>query len=132
MAIIILSVFIIAIFTSACKLMDYCASAVKILFKNLGGLCRSEVNVSIIQGTYSWPYKKPGQSVSQKCQYGSAGQNVTRLCNGNLTWTESASKCPTEVSDQVKQLIMLVANVCTRFLHTYCSDNFSFVLTIFP
>ena len=92
-------------------------------FSNLGGLCRSEVNVSIIQGTYSWPYKKPGQSVSQKCQYGSAGQNVTRLCNGNLTWTENASKCPTVLS---AQLNLLVENVC--IFNTQCSGDFSLLI----
>ena len=74
-------------------------------------MCRGDINVSSIQGTYSWPEAEPGQSVSQKCQYGGADQNITRFCNGNLTWIEDASKCPTVLSVKVDQLNMLVENV---------------------
>ena len=52
--------------------------------------------------TYSWPEAAVGQTVSQMCQYGVVGQNITRLCNGDLTWTEDASQCPTVVSNQFR------------------------------
>lgn len=77
-------------------------------------MCRGDINVSSIQGTYSWPEAEPGQSVSQRCQYGGADQNITRFCNGNLTWIEDASKCPTVLSVQVNQLNMLVENVSKK------------------
>lgn len=76
---------------------------------NTGGLCRGEFRATL-QVTYRWPDTEPGHSVSQLCQYGSADQNITTFCNGNLTWTENASKCPTLVSVRVNQLNILVEN----------------------
>ena len=62
------------------------------------------------EGTYSWPEAVDGQTVSQMCQYGVDGQNVTRYCNGQ-TWTEDASVCPTVVTKQLKELRALLKYV---------------------
>ena len=61
-------------------------------------------------GTYSWPEAVDGQTVSQMCQYGIDGQNVTRYCDGQI-WTEDASKCPTVVTKQFKDLGSVIQNV---------------------
>ena len=63
------------------------------------------------RGAYSWPDAAVGQTISQMCQYGVVGQNITRLCNGDLTWTEDASQCPTVVTNQFKQLIQNVVGI---------------------
>ena len=62
-------------------------------------------------GIYSWPEAAIGQTISQMCQYGVVGQNITRLCNGDLTWTEDASQCPTVVTYQFRQLNAPIQNV---------------------
>ena len=67
-------------------------------------------------GTYSWPEAAIGQTISQMCQYGVVGQNITRLCNGDLKWTEVASKCPTVVSNQFRQLNAAIQNVAATQL----------------
>ena len=67
-------------------------------------------------GTFSWPEAAIGQTISQICQYGVVGQNITRLCNGDLTWTEDASQCPTVVSNQFRQLNAAILNVAATQL----------------
>ena len=67
-------------------------------------------------GTHSWPEAVIGQTISQMCQYGVVGQNITRVCNGDLTWTEDASQCPTVVSNQFRQLNAALQNVAVTQL----------------
>ena len=67
-------------------------------------------------GTFSWPEAAIGQTISQICQYGVVGQNITRLCNGDLTWAEDASQCPTVVSNQFRQLNAAMLNVAASQL----------------
>ena len=69
-------------------------------------------------GTYSWPEAVDGQTVSQMCQYGVVGQNVTRYCNGQI-WTEDASICPTVVTKQFKELGSVIQNV--KFFENLCT-----------
>ena len=61
-------------------------------------------------GTYSWPEAVNGQTVSQMCQYGVDGQNVTRYCNEQI-WTEDSSTCPTVVTKQFQELSSVLQNV---------------------
>ena len=64
------------------------------------------------RGTYNWPEARPNHIDSQLCQYGvMIGQNITRYCNTNLTWTEDSSKCPTVVTNQFAQLNAIIKNV---------------------
>ena len=63
------------------------------------------------RGTYSWPEIGICQSISQMCQYGVVGQNITRLCNGNLTGSDDDSQCPTIVTSQFKDLNTAIQNV---------------------
>ena len=57
-------------------------------------------------GTYNWTEAVSNHTDSQMCQYGvMIGQNITRYCNTNLTWSEDSSKCSTVVTHQFSQLL---------------------------
>ena len=74
--------------------------------------CSCDLNLSNgDRGTHSWPEVAIGQTISQMCQYGVVGQNITRLCNGDLKWTDDASQCPTIVTSQFKDLNTAIQNV---------------------
>ncbi|KAL5476198.1 hypothetical protein EMCRGX_G026114 [Ephydatia muelleri] len=73
--------------------------------------CSCDLNLSNgDRGTYSWPEVATGQTISQMCQYGVVGQNITRFCNGDLKWTEDASQCPTIVTSQFNELNTAIQN----------------------
>eukprot|EP00731_Ephydatia_muelleri_P018411 Em0011g451a len=74
-----------------------------------GEFCSCDLNVKIKGGTYSWPEAVIGQTVSQMCQYGVFGQNVTRYCSGP-TWIEDASVCPTVVTKEFSILDSTIQN----------------------
>ena len=78
------------------------------------GFCSCDLNIDNGRGMYNWPEAMAGQTVSQMCQYGIAGQNITRYCNKNLTWTEVASLCPTVVTNEFNQLNTAIKNVLGR------------------
>ena len=74
--------------------------------------CSCDLNSSIgDRGTYSWPEIATGETISQMCQYGVVGQNITRFCNGDLKWTEDALQCPTIVTSQFNELNTAIQNV---------------------
>ncbi|KAL5487029.1 hypothetical protein EMCRGX_G019584 [Ephydatia muelleri] len=74
-----------------------------------GEFCSCDLNVKNKGGTYSWPEAVIGQTVSQMCQYGVFGQNVTRYCSGP-TWIEDASVCPTVVTKEFSILNSTIQN----------------------
>ena len=82
-------------------------------------------------GTYSWPEAAIGQTISQMCQYGVVGQNITRLCNGDLTWAEDASQCPTVVTKQFRQLNTTIQNVVAAQPLCKAVKAFSFDVAFF-
>ena len=84
------------------------------------GFCSCSLNVNNGRGTYNWPEALVGGFTSQMCQYGVIGQNVTRNCIENMTWTEDASMCPTEVTDQFNQLNKAIKNVSIKL---HCIAN---------
>ena len=71
-------------------------------------------------GTYSWPEIETGQTISQMCQYGVVGQNITRLCKEDLKWTDDASQCPTIVTSQFKDLNTAIKNVAKLKCNLCC------------
>ena len=75
------------------------------------GFCSCDLSVESIRGIYDWQEGVPGETISQMCQYGIVGQNITRTCNANRTWGEDNSKCPTVVTRQINQLNAAIANV---------------------
>ena len=75
------------------------------------GFCHSELSVNNGRGIYNWPPLLIGETISQVCQYGAIGQNVSRHCKSNWTWTEYAALCPTEVTNRFNQLNEVFKNV---------------------
>ena len=75
------------------------------------GFCSCDLSVKSDRGTYDWPEREAGQNISQMCQYGIVGQNITRICNQNLTWGENDSTCPTVVTYKINQLNAAIKNV---------------------
>ena len=97
---------------SGCALINkYWACIIrKVAFTSGDGFCSCALNINNKGGTYSWPETVVGQTVSQMCQYGELGQNVTRYCNRQV-WMEDASVCPTVVTKEVNQLSLTIQNV---------------------
>ena len=97
-------------------------------FTAASGFCSCALNANNQGGSYNWPEAVAGQTVSQMCQYGVLGENVTRFCSGQ-TWLEDASVCPTVVTKEFSELNLKIQNVswCV-FLLVWPCDILAFIL----
>ena len=100
------------------QLWKYVLQMFDLVSNTATGFCSCELNVTSIQGTYSWLEAIPGQSISQKCQYGMEEQSITRYCNATLEWNEDSSMWPTIVTEWFNQMNMVIKIVTVIFIQT--------------